>query len=106
MGFGSAKVVPASMLRRRITILVGHFGSGKSELAVNFAFASKARGLDVTLCDLDVVKPYFRCRLVKADLEQAGILLVAPAGEQFYADLPIVIPAVRGAIQRAHAGNT
>src|SRR5208337_1371641 len=94
------------MLRLPITILVGHFGSGKSELAVNFAYAAKKQGLDVTLCDVDVVKPYFRSRLVKADLLQAGIHFVAPEGEQFYADLPIVIPAVRGAIQQALAGRT
>lgn len=94
------------MFAKRITIFAGHFGSGKSELAVNFALAGRARNLDVTLCDLDVVKPYFRSRLVKADLKKAGVHFVAPEGEQFYADLPMVIPAVRGAIQHAQAGHT
>lgn len=82
------------------TILLGHFGSGKSEIAVNLAFAWRNRGAAVTLVDLDVVKPYFRCRLAKEALEARGVRLVAPEGELFYADLPILGPGVRAA-----AGN-
>ena len=85
------------LLRRPITILVGHFGSGKTEIAVNLALAWRNRGAGVTLVDLDLVKPYFRCRLAKDELEARGIRLVAPAGDLFYADLPMLVPEARTA---------
>ena len=84
-------------LTRPVTILVGHFGSGKTEIAVNLAFGLRNRGAEVTLVDLDLVKPYFRCRLAKEDLEARGIRLVAPTGDRFYADLPILVPEARTA---------
>lgn len=85
-------------LTRPVVILVGHFGSGKTEIAVNLAFGLRNRGDDVSLVDLDLVKPYFRCRLAKEDLEARGIRLVAPAGDGFYADLPILVPGARTAV--------
>ena len=86
-------------LERPVTILVGHFGSGKTEIAINLAFGLRNRGADVTLVDLDLVKPYLRCRLAKDDLETRGVRLVAPAGEHFYADLPILVPEARTVAQ-------
>jgi hypothetical protein len=85
-----------SVLKNPVTILVGHFGSGKTEIAVNLAFGLRNGGDEVSLVDLDLVKPYFRCRLVKEDLEARGVRLVAPEGERFYADLPILLPEARG----------
>lgn len=84
-------------LRRPVTILVGPSGSGKTEIAVNLAMAWQDRGAQVTLVDLDLVKPYFRCRLAKADLAARGVRLAAPAGDRFYADLPILVPEARAA---------
>ncbi len=86
-------------LQRPVTILVGPSGSGKTEIAVNLAFGWCNRGTRVTLVDLDLVKPFFRCRLARADLEARGIRLVAPDGDRFYADLPILLPEARGAGQ-------
>ncbi len=86
-------------LLKPITIFVGHFGSGKTEIAVNLAFGLRNLGQEVTLVDLDLVKPYFRCRLAKDDLSARGIRLVAPEGDRFYADLPILLPEARGALQ-------
>ncbi len=88
----------------RITILVGHFGSGKTEIAVNLARRLRERGETITLIDLDVVKPYFRSRGLIEDLEAIGIGLVAPRDEFSHADLPIVVPEVRAAIGQATAG--
>ncbi len=90
------------ILTRPVAILVGHFGSGKTEIAVNLAFGLRNRGTEVTLVDLDLVKPYFRCRLAKADLEARGIRLVAPTGDRFYADLPILVPEARMAVRDGH----
>ena len=97
---GKASGSPAlKALQRPVIILVGPFGSGKTELAVNLAFGMRDCGDDVTVVDLDLVKPYFRCRLAKDALEARGIRLVAPTGNRFYADLPIIVPEARAAGQ-------
>ncbi len=92
------------ILRTRITILVGHFGSGKTEIAVNVAFGLRKRTNFVTLVDLDIVKPYFRSRGLLEDLEAQGVDVVAPRDEFSHADLPMVVPEVRAAVGQATAG--
>ena len=59
----------------RLTAVAGHFGSGKTEFAVNLALSLAADGLPATLADLDVVDPYFRSRERADLLEQAGVHL-------------------------------
>ena len=87
------------MFERRVTLLVGHFGSGKTEIALNGALELAAVGEAVTLADLDVVKPYFRSRSARQLLAERGIELIAPAGECVHADLPIIVPQVRTALR-------
>ncbi len=89
------RVIDQSPFRKRVTVLVGHFGSGKTEIALNHALKTASQGARVSLVDLDVVKPYFRSRAARAILEQAGIELIAPTGDQHHADLPILVPAIR-----------
>lgn len=84
-------------LTRPVVILVGHSGSGKTEIAINLAFGLRDRGAAVTMVDLDLVKPYFRCRLAREELEARGIRLVAPGGDRLYSDLPILAPEMRAA---------
>jgi hypothetical protein len=93
------------VLTAPVTLLVGHFGSGKSEIAVNLAFGWRDRGEAVAVVDLDVVKPYFRARLLREEMQARGITLVVPQDDRFYADLPIVVPEVRGVVGRAVAGH-
>jgi hypothetical protein len=93
------------VLKAPVTVLVGHFGAGKTEIAVNLAFGLRERRADVTLVDLDLVKPYFRSRLAHDDLVARGIDLVTPTSEYFQADLPIVVPGVRAAVAEAAAGR-
>jgi hypothetical protein len=90
-------------LSRPVLILVGHFGSGKTEIAVNLALAlaaappgAEAPPAPVNLVDLDLVKPYFRCRLARDAVTPRGVRLVAPDGELSYADLPILLPEIAG----------
>ncbi len=83
----------------RVTILVGHFGSGKTEIAINGAQALARSGRRVVLVDLDVVKPYFRSRSARAVLAAQGIEVVAPQGENTFADLPIIVPFIRTAVR-------
>jgi hypothetical protein len=84
---------------RRVSLVVGHFGSGKTEIALNGALAAAESGVRVALVDLDFVKPYFRSRAARAVLADAGVELVAPVGEHFYADLPILVPQVRSLLR-------
>lgn len=62
---------------KKATVLIGNFGSGKTELALNFALRA-ARGGKTELIDLDVVNTYFRLSERRALVEAAGIRLVAP----------------------------
>lgn len=87
------------MYSSRVTILVGHFGSGKTEIAINGARALARAGRRVVLVDLDVVKPYFRSRSARAVLAAQGVEVVAPQGENIFADLPIIVPTIRGAVR-------
>ncbi len=81
-------------------VFVGNFGSGKTEVAVNFALRMAQRGGRVRLADLDIVNPYFRCREARQPLEAQGVEVVLPPDQYLTADLPIVVPEIRGMIQR------
>ena len=61
----------SSMFSHRISIITGHYGTGKTELAVNLALALAAEGSSVMLADLDIVNPYFRSRERRPMLEAA-----------------------------------
>ncbi len=80
----------------RITLFTGTYGSGKSEAAVSYCHHLLDLGYSVKILDLDVVNPYFRCREAAAELEKRGATVVAPRGAQFFADLPIILPEIRG----------
>lgn len=90
------------MLGSRVTIIVGHFGSGKTEITLNVAVARADRGERVALVDLDVVKPYFRSRAARQFMAERGVRVVAPAGETIYADLPIIVPEIRQLLRDPH----
>lgn len=76
----------------RLSIITGHYGTGKTEFAVNLALQLAALGKQVMLADLDIVNPYFRSRERKAVLENAGIRLVASSQACTDADVP-ALPA-------------
>lgn len=62
----------------RIAIFTGHFGSGKTELAINYSINLARQGQAVTVVDLDIVNPFFRSSEVKGVLEKEGIRLLSP----------------------------
>ncbi len=82
-----------------IVIIVGNYGSGKTEVALNLAVNRKRDGVDVRIADLDLVNPYFRTREAKNQLNRLGIDVVVPPKQYHSADLPILIPQVAGMIK-------
>jgi hypothetical protein len=71
----------------RIRVFTGHFGSGKTEIALNYALKLSNEGKKVTIADLDIVNPYFCTRDEKLLLESKGIRLVATPKEYSNAEL-------------------
>ncbi|MCF8044759.1 MAG: hypothetical protein K9J83_02775, partial [Desulfarculaceae bacterium] len=84
---------------RGIVVIVGNYGSGKTETAVNLAFHMKHSGVDVAIADLDLVNPYFRTREAREALEESGIKVILPDRQYLNADLPILSPAVSGILK-------
>jgi len=80
---------------------VGSFGSGKTEIAINYSIYCRKKYSQVAIVDLDIVNPYFRTREVKDTLNLKGIKVVAPEGKLTYADLPLISPKVKGLIQNS-----
>ncbi|WP_045523125.1 hypothetical protein [Neobacillus niacini] len=74
----------------RITILTGHFGSGKTEVAINLALNEKKIHEKTAINDLDIINPYFRSRDVSDLFQQQNIELIAPTNRLATSDLPIV----------------
>ncbi|MHC4414327.1 MAG: nucleotide-binding protein [Planctomycetota bacterium] len=80
----------------RLVMVVGNYGSGKTEVAVNLAIQLAESGRRVQLADLDIVNPYFRSRETRRLMEAHGIRVVVPPGAQVWADLPIILPEIQG----------
>lgn len=74
----------------RIRVFTGHFGSGKTEISLNYALKLAAEGKKVTIADLDIVNPYFCSRDEKELLESKGIRLIATPKEYANAELGTV----------------
>ena len=83
-----------------LVIIVGNYGSGKTEVAINLAALRRRAGVQVRLADLDLVNPYFRTREARHALGRLGIEVVLPPARYLNADLPILDPAVAGLIRR------
>ena len=75
---------------KRITLLCGHYGSGKTNIAVNLARRLQTQYSNVTIADLDIVNPYFRTKDSMDELEEAGIRLICSE----YANTNVDIPAL------------
>ena len=83
----------------KLYIVIGAYGSGKTEFSVNMALEMKKKYENVALCDLDVVNPYFRSRDVRDGFEKKGITVIAPEGQFTHADLPMLSPKIKGYIE-------
>lgn len=83
------------MILPDVTVFYGLYGSGKSEVAINYALRLAGCGHPVTLIDLDAVTPYFRVRDVRQELARGGVRVVAPKESLKGADLPVLPEGVR-----------
>ena len=75
---------------KRITVFSGHYGSGKTNVALSVALGLARSGQSVTVADLDIVNPYFRTKDSARELEKAGIELICSD----YANTNVDIPAL------------
>ena len=82
---------------KRLTLFAGHYGSGKTNIAVNYAIHLKDSGYPVVIADLDIVNPYFRTKDSEEELKAKGIeLLCSP-----YAGSNLDIPSLPQEMYRA-----
>ena len=79
-------------MNKRVLLLCGHYGSGKTNIAVNLAQAIKREYPIVTLADLDIVNPYFRSKDSSNELEEAGIRLICSNYANSNVDIPALPP--------------
>ncbi|MDD4080456.1 MAG: hypothetical protein PHP02_03455 [Eubacteriales bacterium] len=84
---------------QRVFVILGPYGSGKTEIAINLAGMLARDGRRAALADLDIVNPYFRSREKEDILKAAGIRLIAPDKATWAADLPAVPPEILTLIQ-------
>ncbi len=80
------------MENKRLTLFAGHYGSGKTNIAVNYAIKLASEGKKVCIADLDIVNPYFRTKDSEEELKAHGIDLISPQYANTNVDLP-ALPA-------------
>ena len=80
------------MEHKRVTLFAGHYGSGKTNIAVNYALHLASEGKKVCIGDLDIVNPYFRTKDSAEELTKAGVELISPQFANSNVDLP-ALPA-------------
>ncbi len=78
------------MQYKRLTLICGHYGTGKTNIAVNMAHDLKRSWDDTAIADLDIVNPYFRTKDSEEDLSRDGIKLICSE----YANSNLDIPAL------------
>ncbi|MBE7022121.1 MAG: hypothetical protein E7414_02755 [Ruminococcaceae bacterium] len=83
-------------MEQRMHVIVGHYGSGKTEFAINYAHALRQAFERVYIVDLDIVNPYFRTFDVKNALEEGGISVIASP----YASSNVDVPALPAEVAR------
>lgn len=84
---------------RRIRIIVGHYGSGKTEFSINYAVKLAEEKERVILADLDIVNLYFRSREKADELERLGVKVIGSSLKGNGVDLPAITPEIYTPLQ-------
>ena len=82
------------MEHKRLTLFAGHYGSGKTNIAVNYALKLAGEGKGVCIADLDIVNPYFRTKDSAKVLENAGVYLISPQFANTNVDILSIPPEI------------
>lgn len=85
---------------KRVNLFCGHYGSGKTNIAVNYAKYLRSLGHAVAIADIDIVNPYFRTKDSEAELIEAGVDVVALPYANSSVDLPALPAAVYTLVRR------
>ena len=88
------------MTYKRITLFTGHYGSGKTNIAVAYARYLKYMGEAVTVADMDIVNPYFRTKDSAEDFRREGIELIVSEFANSNVDLPALPSELYGVVER------
>ncbi len=80
------------MFEKRINIFTGHYGSGKTEVAVNYALKLAEADYKTAIVDFDIINPFFRTADAKEELENNNIRVLLPRFANTNVDIP-AIPA-------------
>lgn len=78
------------VMKQKIHIFTGHFGSGKTEVALNYAIKKRKEGYNVIIIDFDTVNPYFRTKDAEEILIDNGIRLIASKFASTNIDMPVI----------------
>ena len=84
---------------KRLTLFCGHYGSGKTNLAVNYTLTLAREGKSVVIGDLDIVNPYYRTKDSTELLTDAGIEVISLPYANTNVDLPSLPSAAYGLVQ-------
>ena len=84
---------------KRLTLFCGHYGSGKTNIAINYALYLKGLGHEVTIADLDIVNPYFRSKDSTDVLEASGVRVIALPFANSSVDLPSLPSSAYSVVQ-------
>ena len=84
---------------KRITLFMGHYGSGKTNIAINYAHRIRQSGKEVAIADLDIVNPYFRMKDSQEEMLREGIEVIALPFANSSVDLPALPSSAYSLVQ-------
>lgn len=96
-------MLSAEIRNEKVRIFIGHFGSGKSEVSVNYAMDLKKENSDVILLDFDIVNPFFRSADAEKYLNEQGIRTILPMFANTNVDTPVLTGEVMAAFDDENA---
>ncbi len=85
---------------KRLSLFAGHYGSGKTNIAINYALDLKKSINEVYIADMDIVNPYFRTKDSEKELNEAGVKLISLKYANTNVDLPSLPQEIYGLVQR------